>query len=448
MYRHLPPRMCNLDIIIRTGDPGDVKALEMAAAHRCATLIIFNPDLGRSSTDAESVVIDMPAIHALLAFGLLASNRKPNIICELSLRSRERLLQHVCSERLEVIVMNEVLCRLMVQCSRTPKLAEIYEDMLSPVGDGVDFYFKNFPELSGLPFKDIQERLYDAVAVGYEADGKVAMNPPKDYVFTKTDKLLVLSNSPNGFHIGPSRHVPAHDLQGKIRKVSVPAECMVLIGYSFRTNFLLSEYDEYMAEGSVIYLLSGVPTDSMSLPELSNITIKILEGHPTDDHSINQIPHLEVPPSCIVVVSSEDAESHKDADAATTITVLLLSLAYENHANRPRVICEIASSKDLLDERVGCEFVLSTEITSRLIAQVAEDRSVAAVYADCFDPDGSEIYLKSPVFYCDLNKPIPWLSVQASAADRDDVLIGYICGNEMVMNPRQDAIITFTMVIS
>lgn len=62
------------------------------------------------------------------------------------------------------------------------------------------------------------------------------------------------------------------------------------------------------------------------------------------------------------------------------MSVLLISMAFKER-EAPRVICEIldAGTKCLLDESLGCEFVLSTEVTSRLLSQVVEDRSVSAV---------------------------------------------------------------------
>jgi hypothetical protein len=84
-------------------------------------------------------------------------------------------------------------------------------------------------------------------------------------------------------------------------------------------------------------------------------------------------------------------------------------------------------------------------VTSRLIAQAAEDHYVAAVYDDCFDPDGSEIYLKKPHFYTALEQPVPWLAIQATAAAVHEVALGYVdADGEHHLNPPQDAAVTLS----
>lgn len=95
---------------------------------------------------------------------------------------------------------------------------------------------------------------------------------------------------------------------------------------------------------------------------------------------------------------------------------------------RPRVICELLDQKstELLDKDVGCEFVLSTDLTSRQSAQVSHNSNLSAVFEDFFDPEGSELSLKSAVFYCfGMGIATRWLVTQQIAAAMDEVAIGY-----------------------
>lgn len=453
VYREHGPQngSSHLDVIVRTGETGDVLALENAGCGYAKTVIVINPELNRSA-DISSIVIDMPVIRALLALKRVQRRRPLDcIVAELSSRNRESFLRHIGGERVECVVMKEVLSRIMVQSARTPHLASIYEDLLAPVGRGVDFHFHSFPQLSGMRFDQVQSRLYGAVAAGFErvlenGEKQVLMNPPRDSVLQATDNLLVLCEKHDAFYVGPPRQVTPCQIIGEAKKRRLPPEYILLLGYSSKVSFVLSEFDAYVSPGSIIYMLTGQSKESMELPKLENAQLVFLDGDPTDEESLRQVTQLEHTLSCVLVLAREDASSQKEADAKTTISVILLSMVHKGR-EQPRVICEIldASSKELLKENFGVEFVLSTEVTSRLIAQVAEDRSVAAVYEDCFDPDGSEIYVKTPHFYVPLNQPVSWLSLQAVGASLNEVIIGYMDQHgKAVLNPRQDSIITFT----
>lgn len=127
-------------------------------------------------------------------------------------------------------------------------------------------------------------------------------------------------------------------------------------------------------------------------------------------------------------ILADDSIPQAEADARTIITVLLLHDLFLGAKSRPRIICEIldAKSKDLLDVDIGCEFVLSTEVTSRVISQVAAERGLNRVFNELFAPEGNEIYLKDAQFYSNgIGKPTPWWMTQQIAASVREVAIGY-----------------------
>jgi len=59
-----------------------------------------------------------------------------------------------------------------------------------------------------------------------------------------------------------------------------------------------------------------------------------------------------------------------------------------------------------LNTKVGCEFVLSTDLTSRLSAQLSSCAELNDVFDDLFTPDGIELYLKGLLLTicCDLHE--------------------------------------------
>jgi hypothetical protein len=60
-----------------------------------------------------------------------------------------------------------------------------------------------------------------------------------------------------------------------------------------------------------------------------------------------------------------------------------------------------------------------------MLAQVAENKHLNAVFTDLFDPDGSEIYLKPAGDYIQPGVPVSFYTVIEAARRRGEVAFGY-----------------------
>ncbi len=61
------------------------------------------------------------------------------------------------------------------------------------------------------------------------------------------------------------------------------------------------------------------------------------------------------------------------------------------------------------------DFIVSDKLISLLMAQVSENKHLHAVFADLFDSDGSEIYLKPAQDYVALHQPLNFYTVVEAA---------------------------------
>jgi hypothetical protein len=60
-----------------------------------------------------------------------------------------------------------------------------------------------------------------------------------------------------------------------------------------------------------------------------------------------------------------------------------------------------------------------------MLSQIAENKHLNEVFADLFDPEGSEIYLKPAADYVKLGAPVNFYTVLESARRRGHVALGY-----------------------
>jgi hypothetical protein len=83
---------------------------------------------------------------------------------------------------------------------------------------------------------------------------------------------------------------------------------------------------------------------------------------------------------------------------------------------RNRALAEVTQADD---------FIVSARLVSLLMAQVAENAELNAVFADLFDHDGSEIYLRPAREYVTPDKDVAFATIVESARRRGEVAIGY-----------------------
>ena len=110
---------------------------------------------------------------------------------------------------------------------------------------------------------------------------------------------------------------------------------------------------------------------------------------------------------------------------------------------RNRALAEVTRTDD---------FIVSDRLVSLMLAQIAENKELNAVFDDLFDPAGSDIYPKPAENYVALGEPVNFYTVVESARRRAEVAFGYRVkalannperGHGLVVNPDKSDVITF-----
>jgi hypothetical protein len=83
---------------------------------------------------------------------------------------------------------------------------------------------------------------------------------------------------------------------------------------------------------------------------------------------------------------------------------------------RTRALAEVTHADD---------FIVSSRLVSLLMAQVAENPRLNAVFSDLFDPGGSEIYLRPAPDYVEAGSEVTFATIVESGRRRGEVAIGY-----------------------
>lgn len=452
--------MLTTRVIVRQGSPYSPHELRKVGAGRARSIIVLSADTGEeqgsAAGDDEAVgSADMGAIKVLLALrrvpGALTRN---HAVVELIDSSRKSVVEQLGAGGVEVVAMEETLSRLMVQTARQNGLAQVYRDLLTY--EGSEFYFKSFPELAGQKFSVCQWRMKDAVVAGVRRppkDGKPAectLNPPEDFVLEAADELLVIAEDDDTFSLLPTAAEPQIPAGFKgAQAVAKKPERLLVCGSSPKLGDMIREFDNYVLPGSEAWLMPGQEKESFAefikaeVGALKNLKLKYVEGDPTLPEALKRVSSPDF--VCAMVVADTRLPGD-ESDARTVITVLLLRQLFVQYGDKkPRIISEILDprTKDLIERDYGADFVVSSEMTSMLLTQVSERRDLNAVFADLFDSDGNEVYLKRAECYATLGTATPWLVVQKVARTRGEVAIGHLKGqaNPLINPPQSESLV-------
>jgi ion channel POLLUX/CASTOR len=443
--------MLSTRVVVRQGSTHDPHHLRKVGAGRARSIIILASD-AREEDGGASEDADINAIKTLLALrripGALTKN---HATVELIDSARKQVAEQLGNGGVEVVAMEETLSRMMVQTSRQNGLAEVYRGLLS--FEGSEFYFKAFPELNGEPFGDAQWKMKDAVVVGYrrpqreQTPAVTVLNPKDDVILEDGDELLVIAEDDDSFSLTASHAPTLPDAFKGATPIARKPERLLVCGNSPKLGDMLREYDNYVLPGSEAWLMPNEDKEAFTefikseVGSLKNLKLKYVDGDPTSPASLKKVASPDF--YCALIVA-DTRKPEDEADAHTVMTVLLMRDLFKGLGEKkPRIISEILDprTKELLEQDYGADFVVSSEMTSMLLAQISERRDLNAVFADLFDSDGNELYLKRAACYVELDAPTPWMSVQKMARVRGEVAIGYMkFGQPPLINPPQDEV--------
>jgi voltage-gated potassium channel Kch len=408
-------------VVCRSGNPTDIDDLEIARLETSRAIVILSA--GTDDPDAD-VIKTMLAITN-------HPRRRPepyHIVAELRDGTNLDVARLVGGDEAQLILAGDLIARIVAQTCRQPGLSIVYTELLDFAGD--EIYFAAVPELVGMRFADALLAFEDSTVVGLRpSDGGPVLNPPMDTRIGEGDEVVAISADDDTIRL--AAEPPPVDT-GAIR---VPApraaapERTLLLGWNWRAPTIVRELDGYVPAGSQVTIVADVAGVAEAVdalrPTLANLTV---EARRADTTSRAVLDRLDVPAyDHIIVLCYSDTLDTQRADSKTIITLLHLRDMEERSGSDFSIVSEMLDLRNraLAEVTHADDFIVSARMVSLLVAQVTENARLNAVFADLFDHDGSEIYLRPAGDYIEPGLAVTFATVVESAKRRGEVAIGY-----------------------
>jgi len=408
-------------VVTRSGSPMEMADLALISLNTAKSIIAISPD----TPDPDSEVI-----KTVLAITHHPNRRKEayNIVAEIRDLKNMDAAQVVGHGEVEWVMVGDLVARVIAQTCRQSGLSVVYTELLDFGGD--EIYFAPIPALTGKTFGETL-RWFDTNAVlGIQtAAGSVSLNPPMNTVLQEGDRLILIAADDDQIKVSPSLGEVTETAIITAPALEAHPERNLILGWNWRGCAIINELDQYVAPGSSTTIVS----DNTDIPNMLSEYCQALDhqkvvyhrGDPTNRRVLESIRVEEF--NHVILLSNSDGGGQQQADARTLITLLHLRDMADRGGHNFSIVTEMLDirNRNLADVARADDFIVSDKLVSLMLAQISENKYLNAVFADFFDPEGSEIYLKPVGEYVTPCQPVNFHTVVEAARRRNQVAFGY-----------------------
>jgi hypothetical protein len=387
---------------------------------------------------AKSIIIlspedDDPDSHVIKTLLAITNDpkRRPepyHIVAEIRNPDNLEVARMVGRDEVELVLVGDLIARVTAQTCRQSGLSVVYTELLDYGGD--EIYFAEEPTLVGKTFGDALFAYEDSAVIGLHAKGGVPqLNPPMDTRLNAGDRLVVISEDDDTVKVSGRTDFAINTAAIRTQPI-VPAapERTLILGWNWRAPAIIRELDNYVASGSTLMVVAdeayGPQETDRAQADLKHQSVTYQAGSTTDRRlleSLNIAQYQHVILLCYAELAPQAA------DARTLITLLHLREISERSGHAFSIVSEMLDirNRNLAEVTRADDFIVSDKLVSLMLAQISENKLLGPVFADIFDPEGSEIYIKPAANYVKVGEPVNFYTVVEAARRRGEVAFGY-----------------------
>lgn len=443
-------------LLIRSGNPLELESLQRVDfAHARSIILVATAQAADRSARSLS---DITLAKVLMSMKSFAPEPKqmPNVVVEVAFSGNKLLAESMgWQDSTEAVVADDIMGRLFCQAIRFPGISKVYHRLLTDTfGDSMVLKSASDLQVVGQTLRQTVEKLTLGTPIGLltspgnqsslrllDLDRTIEANDKIVLVTSREERKCALSLSAPDFTVESFIH-----LQKERR--------LLVIGWSTDLTTLLVELSATSEEHCHVTLLweSPRPREKERLERLqqaaSTLTLTFLEGTLLDEVELKraQIENFDT-----VVLLADQTQKPLVADAENVLRFVLISRLVRARSLQLRLVVELNDEDNrALLKGVDCDVLMTAEILSHLLAQVATHRSLMWIYEELFTNGGAELRLRHLSFLPP--EGATFGACQAAALAAGSIALGFLREGRVVFNPsdkeslaQQDSLIIVEM---
>jgi hypothetical protein len=433
-------------VILRQGEAIHLDHLRRADfAHAAAIVLPGDPYLGEEHAPSDVRVMKTLMSIARHVRSELVDAPPPLVVAELFDARREELAKTLYPGRIEVVVSDRLIGRMLALNLRHAGLAHVYRELLFE-RSGQRLTMIDVPQgLTGKTFQEAVRGLRGIAVLGVVREGELLICPQPYLRLQPNDRLITFGRDVAEPH-------EEGDAQEESARVSlVPFErprsgqalrSLLVLGWTRKVPTVLEELLCSVSGPLTVQVLSTIDLESRKhdlgkVAQAPGLTL----GHVLADYTVPEVLRAHAPEhyDAVLLVGSDRLESGAESDARSVIGCEVLKTCLPTDGPRPRIVIELMDPDNApLLEGQDVEVLVSPQLLGRALAQVALVPELCAVYDELFGAGGAELSVHHAHEYgVDSDNPTSFAALRDAAARMGHVLLGAQSegARSMSMNP-------------
>ncbi|RLA14421.1 MAG: hypothetical protein DRQ52_04250 [Gammaproteobacteria bacterium] len=432
-----------IKIILRSGIPSNHGELDRVAVNRASSIIVL-------ATDAD----DSEAIKTIM---LLTARQDwlgepPILTSEVAMESNYELAKIAARDRLHIISSSRIISKVIVQTVRNPGLADVYSELFSPMGNSL--YVQSMSDCTDHPVAKIAFGLGDAIVIGVtwdeQRDGAVrhavGLNLEPEYEVAEDEQLVLVTRGlPVTYTQSSILESQNYQEGGSIPEV--PAR-VLLIGWTDILYDILQELDAHASRGTEVTILSNISEEKArervaghQTSDLKNLALTFQEGDAVMRAAYEDVDISSFKSIVVLADQSDDQKGGEEGADTRTLRILLrLSDLRKQVDSHVHTVAELLdeNNRNLLTGLGVDDIVVSSEIVSAQLAQIARQEVLAPIYRELLSAGGVEISLRPAGDYVKLDTDCSFSDLIYAGQQKMEIALGLRLareGGEVLLNP-------------
>lgn len=411
-------------LICRSGPTTDPAVLALASPATAGVVLV----LPRDEPDADADVV-----KTLLALRAAPAGKGNHPLVVAAVRDdRHRLAAELAAGPGGVVLESDtVTARMIVQTARRSGLSLVHQELLDFAGD--EFYLVAEASLTGRPFGEALLSYATSSVVGVMRGDTPLLSPPPGTPLLPDDLLIVLTRDDDTARPEDCAELAEEGAMTAGPPTPARPERILLLGWNRRAPLVVDQLRRRSRPGSAVDVVAdggGATAREVGETVARGGTGVALTLHHGDITRPETLRRLDVHSYDSVIVLGRDpapGQPPDDPDNRTLVTLLLLRRLEEATGRRLPVVTELIDDRNraLAPISPGADVIISGKLIGLLMAQVSQNRHLAAVFEELFSADGTGVRLRPAGDYVLPGCETSFATVVAAARRRGECAIGY-----------------------
>lgn len=371
----------NVRIICRTVDIFDPHALERCSISGCRTVII-------SPTD------DFRTTKALLAVSTII-NRTDNETVRVGAivsKSEYRFPPSIAEKHnVTTLQTTETIAKIIAHSCTQPGLSDTFREIFN--FEGSELYVETIPGSQGLSFEELTLRLDRSVPIGIAGPEGIRINPPADAVIEEGDQILLFAETKGTAGLVPMPELPETPLLEGYAG-DPPRGTVAIIGGNESLLTILQELPDNVSKVILAGSAMQYKDETMRIADdRGNLAVSFFREDISNGGALVSLAGR----ASHIVVLSDYGKADDDADMDTIFLLLNLRDIRTRFGLEFNITAEMRreANQNLVTTDDNTDFVVASNMSSLILAQLAESPELISAFSEILSNEGSELYLKT-----------------------------------------------------